>query len=176
MEESLQAHAKNLYTIMQKTADPNIDPKSIDTLFKKLWKPPYKKDKNTLTVSLQTQKKNERLGTEEDPYTAYLRVWEEDPEDVEPKTEGIKPLTVVLRRENSVLYDPEEEEKKRKKKAKSDQDPLPEKKVYIPEQCWMKLGIVLERLFINGTAFNYKITALDATLTQAPAINNGNPF
>lgn len=161
-------HAKALYTKLQKDNDPTINDETIERMFNEKWKPPYKKDKNTLTISLNTQKKNERLGVEADNYNATLRVWEDEDSKV--------PLTTQLRRENSVLYDPEDEEKKRKKSKSKNDDPIPEKKIIIGEKCWMRLGLVLERIFLNGVALNYKISALDAILFASQESNNGNPF
>ena len=168
IDKNIFDHAKSLYTKLQKDNDSTISDEAIERMFNEKWKPAFKREKNTLTFALNTQKKNDKLDIDADPYCATLRVWED---------EGSKtPLTTQLRKENSVLYDVEEEEKKRKKmKNKPEEDVVP-KKIIIGERCWMRIGGVFERIFLNGVALNYKITALDAILFASPEENNGNPF
>jgi len=164
MDTALGKVARSLFENYQNGIfNKNMDSEMLDKLFKEKWKSPFKTSK-TLTFALDTIKENPKTGIEADPYTAKLRVWNDSCED--------SPLTEVLSRENSCLYDPQE----LKKKSKNKNEEFPPQKIIIVKGAWAIVGAVLNRFFINETCLNYQIMAYDVFLQESPTTSKGNPF
>lgn len=164
MDNVLKAIAKILFADYQNGIQKkDLNEEFLEKLFDEKWKSPFKSSKS-LTFALDTIKENEKNGIEADPYTAKLRVWDDNCED--------KPIAEILSKENSCKYNPEEI----RKKSKNKNEELPPQKIIIGQNSWGIIGAVLSRFFINDTCINYQLLTYDVFLKDPPALAKGNPL